>query len=228
VLAWLPVWSKMNCTKLCIPSVTLLDSSSCASPNQKLPKFKQFSSSTYSTRSTNFTKKHPQFFLVMLLTNNKIPTNSSTTTNTFSYCLIQPINTKTHQVLQTKCLYCYKNKTNRRTRFKILPLLTYVQHVWIQLKIHQSKPTVSKHWRQITQRCKSRAYERCRRFSFGDQAEHAVHHTLEDIEGFIGAPEGQTRKGRHNRMCIQGSLCQLWQDVCSRNWKKVRGKATWT
>ena len=26
------------------------------------------------------------------------------------------------------------------------------------------------------------------------------HETLEDIEGFIGAPEGQTRQGRHNRM----------------------------
>jgi len=24
------------------------------------------------------------------------------------------------------------------------------------------------------------------------------HETLEDFEGFIGAPEGQTRKGRHN------------------------------
>ena len=35
------------------------------------------------------------------------------------------------------------------------------------------------------------------------------HETLEDIEGFIGAPEGQTKQGRHNRMCIQGSLCQL-------------------
>jgi len=49
------------------------------------------------------------------------------------------------------------------------------------------------------------------------------------IEGFIGAPEGQTRQGRHNRMCIQGSLCPLWQDMyCRRNWKKVRGKATRT
>ena len=37
------------------------------------------------------------------------------------------------------------------------------------------------------------------------------HETLEDIEGFIGAPEEQTRQGRHNRMCVYKvtSLCQL-------------------
>jgi len=35
------------------------------------------------------------------------------------------------------------------------------------------------------------------------------HKTLEDIEGITVAPEGQTRQGRHNRMCIQDSLCQL-------------------
>ena len=34
--------------------------------------------------------------------------------------------------------------------------------------------------------------------------------------------EGQTRQGRHKRMCIQGSLCQRWPDVCRRNWKKLR------
>jgi len=45
------------------------------------------------------------------------------------------------------------------------------------------------------------------------------------IYWWFGAPERQTRQGRHNRMCIQGSLCQLWQDVRRRNWKKVRGKA---
>jgi len=33
--------------------------------------------------------------------------------------------------------------------------------------------------------------------------------TMEDFEGFFGTPEGQTRQGRHNRMCIQGTLCQL-------------------
>jgi len=32
------------------------------------------------------------------------------------------------------------------------------------------------------------------------------------------APEGRTRQGKHNRMCIQGSL---WQDVCRKNWRKV-------
>jgi len=35
------------------------------------------------------------------------------------------------------------------------------------------------------------------------------HETLEDFEGLIGTLEGQTRQGRHNGMCIQGSLCQL-------------------
>jgi len=35
-------------------------------------------------------------------------------------------------------------------------------------------------------------------------------------------------EGRLNRMCVQSSLCQLWQDLHRRNWKKVWRQITGT
>ena len=34
-------------------------------------------------------------------------------------------------------------------------------------------------------------------------------------------PKDKQEKRRLNRMCVQSSLCQLWQDLHRRNWKEI-------
>ena len=37
----------------------------------------------------------------------------------------------------------------------------------------------------------------------------------------LKTPKRQTGERRLNRMCVQSSLCQLWQDLHRRNWKEI-------
>ena len=50
--------------------------------------------------------------------------------------------------------------------------------------------------------------------------------TLKNV--YSGTSKRQTGQGRLNRMCVQSSLCKLWQDLDRRNWKEVSSQITGT
>ena len=45
--------------------------------------------------------------------------------------------------------------------------------------------------------------------------------TIQNFKECTGTSKRQTGEGRLNRMCVQSSLCQLWQDLHRRNWKEI-------
>ena len=52
--------------------------------------------------------------------------------------------------------------------------------------------------------------------------------TIQNFKECTGTSKRQTEEGRLNRMCVQSSLCQLWQDLHRRNWKDVWTQITGT
>ena len=75
-------------------------------------------------------------------------------------------------------------------------------------------------------RCVKSFWSRCKN---NEKAQRTCgNKTIQNFKECTGTSKRQIGEGRLNRMCVQSSLCKLWQDLHRRNWEEGWSQITGT